>query len=84
MTRPEPFVLRHRIEWRDVLADLRGAGVSGYRLANILLATASTVQGWRKGSEPCHSYGVAILEVHTRFCGGERTAQRVREAKLVA
>lgn len=78
------MVLRHRVDWLAVLADLRAAGVSGYRLAEIMLTPRSTVQGWESGSEPLHSYGAAILEVHTRYCGAEATKRRITEAVLTA
>ena len=67
-----------------MLADLRAAGVSGYRLTEYLLTSRSTVQGWEEGCEPRHSYGAAILEVHTHFCGVEKTRQRLSEARLGA
>lgn len=72
---------RRVVDWRGVLADLRAAGISGYRLTEYLLTSRSTVQGWEEGSEPRHSYGVAILEVHEHFCGAARTRQRLGEAK---
>lgn len=78
------LVLRHRVCWLDVLADLRAVGVSGYRLASIMLISRSTVQAWEQGAEPSHSYGTAILEVHTRFCGEQRTAQRIHQSEIVA
>ena len=78
------IVLRHRVDWIAVLADLRGAGVSGYRLAAIMLISRSTVQRWEEGGEPSHSYGAAILEVHERFCGRDCTLQRILEASIVA
>lgn len=77
------LVLRHRVCWLDVLADLRAAGVSGYRLASIMLISRSTVQRWEEGGEPSHSYGTAILEVHTKFCGEAQTHLRIRSATLV-
>lgn len=77
------LVLRHRVCWLDVLADLRAAGVSGYRLAAIMLISRSTVQRWEEGGEPSHSYGMAVLEVHTRFCGHQQTLQRIQSAELV-
>lgn len=77
------LVLRHRVDWAAVLADLREAGVSGYRLANIMTISRSTVQHWVDGGEPTHSYGVAILEVHTRFCGSERTNLRITQSEIV-
>ena len=76
-------VLRRVVDWRGVLADLRAAGVSGYRLTEILLTSRSTVQGWEEGCEPRHSYGMAILEVHAHFCGAARTHQRLEQAKPV-
>lgn len=78
------LVLRHRVCWLDVLADLRAAGVSGYRLAEIMLISRSTVQRWEEGGEPSHSYGMAILEVHRRFCGDAQTQERIKKAELVA
>lgn len=78
------LVLRHRVCWLHVLADLRAAGVSGYRLSSIMLIARSTVQRWEEGGEPSHSYGSAILEVHTRFCGEQQTRLRIQEAELVS
>ena len=74
---------RRVVDWRGVLADLRAAGVSGYRLTEYLLTSRSTVQKWEAGSEPRHSYGLAVLEVHTHFCGADRTRQRLDEAQPV-
>lgn len=76
-------VLRRVVDWRGVLEDLRAAGVSGYRLTEYLLTSRSTVQRWEEGSEPRHSYGVAILEVHTHFCGAARTQKRLGDAMQV-
>jgi hypothetical protein len=84
ITAADILVLRHRVCWVDVLADLRAAGISGYRLSEIMLISRSTVQGWEAGSEPSHSYGTAILEVHTRFCGAERTKTRITESVIIA
>lgn len=76
-------VYRRRVDWAAVIADLNAAGVSGYRLCVIMCLDWPTIRHWRDGGEPRHSYGTAILEVHTKFCGEECTAQRVREARLV-
>jgi hypothetical protein len=77
------IVLRHRVDWASVLDDLCDAGISGYRLANILGMDWPTIRRWREGSEPSHSRGVALLEVHARFCGEPSTKQRICEASLV-
>jgi hypothetical protein len=77
------LVLRHRVDWAGIIADLNAAGVSGYRLANILGLDWPTVRHWRDGGEPTHSRGVALLEVHTRFCGRENTTARLDSAQIV-
>lgn len=77
------IVLRHRVDWSAVLEDLKTAGVSGYRLAGIMGLDWPTIRNWRDGGEPAHSRGVALLEVHQRFCGVDRTQYRIREASLV-
>lgn len=77
------LVLRHRLDWRQIIQDLRAAGCTAYRMTSIMLIERSTVQRWQKGSEPRHSYGVAILEVHTHFCGAELTQRRLAESRLV-
>lgn len=70
------------INWRDVLNDLRDAGYSGYRIAALLGKEWSTVQGWNEGKEPRHSSGVALLTLHTRYCGAQATQKRQSEAKV--
>jgi hypothetical protein len=77
------IVLRHRVDWRIVLDDLHGVGVSGYRLASIMGMDWPTIRHWRDGGEPTHSRGMALLEVHTRFCGKERTANRINAAPML-
>jgi hypothetical protein len=77
------IVLRARVDWRAVLDDLKGAGVSGYRLADIMGLDWPTIRHWRDGGEPSHSRGMALLEVHERFCGKEQTDLRMDEAPLV-
>lgn len=78
------LILRHRVAWTAVLADLRHVGVGRYRLADAMLISPSTVQRWEDGSEPSHSYGMALLEAHRRYCGDEKTQRRLSEATLVA
>lgn len=83
MTMSDILVLRQRVRWTDVMADLNAAGVSGYRVANLLACEWSTVQRWMQGSEPRHSYGAALLELHTRYCGACATQQRLKDSDLV-
>lgn len=83
ITAADILVLRHRVEWAAIIADLRDAGISGYRLADILCLDWNTIKHWRDGGEPTHSRGVALLEVHTRFCGRERTNLRITESVIL-
>ncbi len=70
------------VNWCEVLNDLRCKGISGYSLAELMQVSRSTVQRWEEGSEPGHSFGMAILNIHSRFCGQEYTHQRITEAKI--
>lgn len=47
-----------------------------YQIAQRLGISESTVHGWRKGHEPRHSTGVAVLTIHTEICGAEATQNR--------
>lgn len=77
------YVYPAKVDWVDVLNDLKIAGVSGYRVAALLGMEWSTVQGWLKeGKEPRHSTGQALLELHQRHCSPKATQKRQREAKV--
>lgn len=79
------YVYPTRINWPDILGDLRDKGYSGYRVALLLGMEWSTVQGWlNDGKEPRHSSGTALLQLHTRYCGAEATQKRQNEAKVIA
>ena len=83
MTHSPDYVYAVRVNWLQVLRDLRARGVSGYGLAELMQISRSTVQRWEEGSEPSHSYGMAVLSVHTRYCGQESTQQRITEAATI-
>lgn len=70
------------LNWADILADLNAAGISGYRVAALMGIQWGTVGRWLEGSEPRHSYGQALLALHTRYCGAEATQKRQREARV--
>jgi len=69
------------VDWPVVLRDLASSGISGYRVAQILDIEQSTVQRWADGSEPRHSAGMAILQIHSQYCGSDTTQLRITEAK---
>lgn len=67
------------IDWRAVLEDLRLAGCSTYRAAKLIARPASTVQSWAEGHEPAYSGGLALLELHARLCGKDKTKFRATD-----
>lgn len=83
ITAADIIVLRHRVDWAAVIADLNAAGLSGYRLSVILGLDWPTVRHWRDGGEPTHSRGMALLEVHARFCGRAQTSSRIESASIL-
>lgn len=77
------YVYPARINWPDILGDLRDAGYSGYRVAAMMGISWSTVYGWIiENKEPRYSMGEALLTLHTRHCGPEATQKRQNEAKV--
>lgn len=63
------YIYPDLIDWKRILEELQAAGVSMYRVALILGADWSTVDAWRKGSEPRYGYGQALLKLHRRVIG---------------
>lgn len=77
----QPANSRLQVEWRQVLDDLRGAGCSGYRVAQLMGVGWSTVQSWRECKEDIgYGYGAALLKIHAEYCGQPLTSQRLNEA----
>ena len=75
------YVHRPRIDWRQVLEDLRLNGCTPYRVHLTLGADISTVQNWLKGGEPGYGYGRALLRLHAMYCGAALTTKRQTEAE---
>lgn len=75
------YVYPARVDWRQVLRDLAGAGVSPYRVSQLMGVAWSTVQHWQADGEPGHANGQALLTIHTRYCGETLTILRQTEAR---
>lgn len=69
------YVRPKKIDWSQVFEDLKNHGLSPYRLEELTGYTASTIQRWAQGTEPKDSAANCILQIHTNFCGNERTRQ---------
>lgn len=69
------------LPWRDIIKDLKGAGLSAKGTADLVGCSWSTFQRWYcDGVEPRHSYATAILALHTRYCGDDLSKKRMSEA----
>jgi hypothetical protein len=83
--RPPTVLERPRINWRQLLADLKVHGCSGYRVTVELGVGWSTVQSWRRmKDDPGYGYGRALILLHSRHCGAALTFQRLTEADIAA
>lgn len=75
------YVYPQLMPWEAMLEDLHAAAWTDYRIAKTLGCDHSTVQAWAQGSEPRHSFGQALIELHWRVCGEECGKKRHSEAK---
>lgn len=74
-----------KIDWKQILADLRDHGCSGYRAARLTGMSWSAIQNLRdhEGSDPHYGHGRALLRLHARFCGAALTTRRQSESEFV-
>lgn len=69
------YIYPARMPWGAMVDDLNAAGCSTSRIATILGVDRATVQGWDK-SEPRHSTGEALIELHAQVCPHLREKRR--------
>lgn len=60
---------RYRTDWFRILTDLQYTGYSHARVAELVEVPLPTLHGWKRGSEPAHNYGHALLELWTEVTG---------------
>lgn len=88
--RPIPV---QRVDWFQVLMDLKRAGLSSAAVAAMVVVSKSTVIGWKNlGAEPKHVEGERLVELWCRATGltrdklpvdlaaGQRPVKRVHPA----
>ena len=69
-----------KLNWRQILQDIRARGTSLYQAAKILGKPESTLQSWFTGKhEPSYSHGAALLMLHAAVCGEDATKKRCTE-----
>lgn len=62
-----------RVNWEEILADLSLCGVRDLEAADWLDVAPSTLKGWRRGIEPRHCKGEALLELWMTATGKGRS-----------
>lgn len=65
-----------RVNWPEVLMDLRRAGYGRTAVADALNVPISTVQRWQGGSEPRYSSGLLLLRLHAHIVQGKSPRAR--------
>lgn len=76
MTEPE------REDWRKTIDALEAAGVSNYKLAQMLGRQLIQVQRWKAGSEPGHFMGERIRAIHREFCRRDVPRETLQPSKV--
>jgi hypothetical protein len=74
------WVPRPKIKWGRILADLREAGCSCYRVSQEMGVALSTVVYWRQCEDIGYANGRGLLRLHAKYCGAGLTFQREAEA----
>jgi hypothetical protein len=75
------YVYYREIDWVQIIEDIKDHGCVYFDICRQLGVGWSTLQGWRKGSEPRFSTGSGLLMMHAKICGTRLTKQRVDEAE---
>jgi len=71
-----------RVNWSQVILDMKSAGKPYIRQALDIGLEASTLRRWLEGTaEPGFSNGHALLILHSKVCGIEMTQMRLLESK---
>ena len=68
MTRFDDYIYTDREDWDKIFDDLAINQIGPTKIADLIGIAASSLQRLRDGTEPRHSVGVALLELHSRHC----------------
>lgn len=70
---------RRRVNWFQLLVDLKRHNVTAYDVERMLDVSRTTVLRWGQGSEPRHDDGELLLELWCRLTGRSKDeAPRIR------
>ena len=65
-----------RVDWALIMSDLKGIGVTPYKVSLLLNVADCTARNWAKGGEPGYSIGQGLLKLHSEKCGPQLTTDR--------
>jgi hypothetical protein len=68
MTMPGTLMSTHRRDWFRILGELNAAGQTNARVARRLGVAKNSIYCWKMGGDPSHALGVALLEMHAKYC----------------
>ena len=63
------------IDWRRLICELRGSGMSTARVAEVVSCSEHalySLSSGRRKSEPLYSLGAALIALHAERCGKEK------------
>lgn len=59
-----------KIDWARIMAELKAAGCSRYRVALTLGVADASAKNWCAGGEPRYGLGAALLKLYAEKCNG--------------
>lgn len=63
----EEKVTTKKIDWKLIIQELDGCGITISRLSRLTGVPATTIGRYKTGSEPAYSVGIVILKIHKRY-----------------
>jgi predicted transcriptional regulator len=66
-----------RVNWALIIAELKAAGCSRYRVSKLLGVADATAKNWARGGEPGHELGCALLKLHGEITAKARATEEM-------
>jgi len=72
-----------KIDFSKIIEDIKQSGMNYSQQAVSIGRGFSTLQRWKNGAQPQFTTGHALLILHTKICGPEKTHERINESQLL-
>ena len=53
-----------REDWRQIIAEIEAGGMTAAEISRTINVPESTLRNWKRGNEPLHYHGTALLNLH--------------------